>query len=415
MSTSASASASASASSFKKATEKQQAFNVKLANFMKTLRDRCAKEAELDEELRQAINLIEVGSQFEPAQPITTFNEVFVNNKLIRHVRNRDTKAALAHIHEIGKEHKSEIIVALGHLGANSALDSGIMPWKMLSDLYKMGAGIDVDKKVEARVYSFNDKYRDFLENMSHAFPCTEFPPEKMLKRFDTATLFDPWAVYSIFKDVAKPYIELITQGMGGVMGGGNDGGNGESATAASATAAASATHKLEDIYHDPSVVYARLPFMEDLPLARYWDVQVLKNEENYKYMTEMFTQMTMTVVGLPGSLFSTDIVGTVKDFVMKELEGKNIDNSAPAAEQGTGEIMEMAMSIMQKMQTSGHLDEILGVLANDSFDVDTDMPNAMASNVNLPPDLQLMIDAAQVQEQPICKSVSKITDEDPK
>jgi hypothetical protein len=397
---------SSSSSSTTTTTNKHNRFNQTLVIFLRTLKERCSDDPDLVEEFQAAIVLVETANLLSPTVPLQLFKKHFLNSELVNCVRNQDAKGALPLLYELGKNEDSEVLKSLAHLGQKSDVDEGVLPWKTLIALYKDGMDMDVSKKVESRVQNFNQLYRAFLDEMGFAFLHEEEDRLKLLDKFDDAVLYNPWSVYDEFKVHAHPFIEQITQGMTQGMQGalGSSSGNNSSAVAKELS-------ELPSIYDDPEVLFAKLPFVSELPLRKYWQVQIVECTEQYQYVAETFTQLNMTVIGLPTGIFNKSTMETVTNLVAEKLEKEGLDPSASADSTSMQNIFGMAMGIMGELQENGQLETLMSGFNADSIDLDMDLVNNIAENIDLPPDMQLMIDAASVGEQPIAASVAKKID----
>ncbi len=370
---------------------KVKKFNTTLVQFLRTLGERCANDKDLSVEFHQAVNFVEVAASFDEGKPMEIFREFFLHDPLVHAVRRKNLRQALDILLEHSKQFEDaqgegeaqgkagaeDILAAFRILASHTELDEGVMPWKMLAELYEVGTDLDVATAVPERVYAFNALYEEFLNNMSVAFPPED--GKSVVPKFHTATLWRPESVIEQFKVHAMPHFQGVAQG----------------------------AQVNDDVYASPNTVFAHLPYVNELPLEHYWTLQVTQNAENKKYIAETFVQLVMSTMGLPAKLFSSSVLGDVHRTVLEKLEQSDVDGDAPVDPADNSKIFSIAMDIMQSMQDSGQLDAIMGSLGNvSSLDIDTELLSSLSDNLQLPEELQLMLDAAAIDQQPIAASL---------
>lgn len=349
-------------------------FDLILRNTVITLRDRARHECKSEEaaqRFQEALNFIEVGGALgKTVEAITqkttrdAFADIFVTPELVTCIRQRWVKRGLKEFRRIAKETQNEMVSAFGSLSDEMA--EQIMPWSLLDKLYKEGARIDTTHKTPDRILSFNTKYEEFIANMACAFPSAE--SDHLADRFRQATMYEPAFVYTKYKEIARPYLQSIK--------------NPEAA---------------RDVYDDPSVFFAKLPYIGSLPLHEYWDVQVLQNEDNRKYISETFSQLLIGLTGLPMELLGSDMITTVNNYVREQVKKKNKGGSPSLNADGSvnmSEIMGIAMSVIGDMQKNGQLDSLMSKLDGSTFDVDEEMLAEMNEHLDMGPEMNAALEA---------------------
>lgn len=352
--------------------EQYAAFNTALEVLLNTLLLRI-QSAQTKSDLRTARNYVEVANTLAPGTPLQKFRAHCIKLPLINAVRRRDVHALLDEVRKMAADGgKDEILSALGNvteedIGAN-------FPWKSFCAVCKAGAPeINIDE-VSPRVFNFNAAYNDFLQNMIVAFPPGD-EGWQLLEQFDEACMNDAAKIYNEFKQVCEPYLENLKEHMTG--------------------------EKKLDIFTSPDSVFNHLPLLHLLPLQQYWKVQITDNAENVQMIGQMFMQLLITMVGLPGEIFGGDLITNLQQLVAQEVGKANIDNAVDEnGKPRMDQVMGIAMNIFNQLQNTGQLDEMVAGIGE--LDLDEEMLKRISENADLPPEIAGLLDVNSGVDAPI-------------
>lgn len=363
-------------------------FNNALINFLRTLSNNIRSETN-KHELNSAIVLIEAVAivPVMREEPKRKFNAHMLELPLVNAIRQRSIPHILEQIKLISERVISEalqkdpsmaeefndnsMLKALANITPQD-IDDNHMPWNLLAKVYKLACGMDVSHDLPKRVYEFNRKYGEFVQNMACAFPSEEFDVNADYRR---VIMWNPQELYDKFKVLVEPYFECITN-----------------------------PSKADDVFASADTVFAHLPIIRHLPLHDYWQVQVLENEVNRKYLSKAFIELLVTMAGLPSAMFNQDLITSISSVVEQELDARQLQGEPSQAE-----ILAIAMSTLQKIQENGMVNSILGAAGGPGeFDLDHELLTRLTQNMEIPDDMRLALEMSSVTEQPIFESQRK-------
>jgi hypothetical protein len=329
-------------------------FSSEVSSFFKKIHQRVG-----DEELKKIFS--------SDAYSVEDFRKIARRATLIQALRERNFKWMTSIFQEIATEHP-DITIWKGLSSIHPDELADILPLKQLTGIYQM-MGVDISIKTSHKIFAFNELYEELLMNMITAFNGNV----ELLNEFVEEAFFSNQP--SRVADLVNP---LVMEHANSIM---------------SIQMGKSTEHPFMKMEF-----FNQLPYVQRLNLKKYWKKQIEENQENYAYVQKTVSVIVGTMLGLPMGVFNDSFFGEIKQQIMGVLDQTNKDQVVNQDGSVNMQfIMDTAAKLMQGMEESGFMGKIQKSLENESFDVDINVIRQLTNGMELPPDVQLMLEAASV------------------
>ena len=249
------------------------------------------------------------------------------------------------------------------------------------------------------RLDHFNYAYRCLLDELSIAFPYEQTP--SLVDRFNEQIKVDNALVYGLFDRFLDANMDMII-------------------------ADVSSMNTLERICdahwaRDPNALLAKLPYLDELPLSKWWTLQIVENEHNAMRVIHLIAAVLVARFGLP-PIVNADTVERLFNLVSSVTDkhgvtGSDMEHLQTIATQSIGaangavgvehcaQVVSSSPSPVQSaiedFTTDPFIAELIKSLSEDTY-LDFDLTRRVLEKVGAPYELILMLDMTAINSVPI-------------